>query len=156
MFTVLRTPPSAPKVKCVSIISRTNVPLFISVPPTEDNIIFHFLTHTAIDFISERLVTDKNSLKGACFLDLLFPAEIHRVYGYVTPTGTKLVAIIDDSDVTKSAMEKFFHSVHGILMKVMLNPFFDDSQLISSQFFHSRIMTSCMALEQELKSAFKG
>ncbi|KAL0249302.1 hypothetical protein GEMRC1_004535 [Eukaryota sp. GEM-RC1] len=147
--------PTSPKIRCVAVVSKSDTPLFISLPPSDENIVFHFMVHSALDYIDEKLKPSRPS-RSSCYLDLLFPYQLFRVYGYVTPTDTKFILIIDDSNVTKTSVLEFFKSIHSAFMKVALNPFFEDGSSISSTLFLNRVTTASNLLEGELKTTFKG
>ncbi|KAL0226854.1 hypothetical protein P9112_014178 [Eukaryota sp. TZLM1-RC] len=140
-----------PKVRCFAVLSKVGTPLYISVPPTDEHIVFHFMTHCSLDYFEEKL-NSIDSTRHPCYLDLLYPSEAHRTYGFITPTGTKFVVIIDDIDITKSAMERFFSSAYEAYLKVVLNPFYEDLKPIKSNLFESNILTAITLLEGELKS----
>ena len=109
-------------------------PVADAVGPTnlpEDELRFHFIVHAALDHIEERDATQRQwagaSSSGGkleMYQGMLYPIDGMRVYGYLTNTRLKLVAVLDDADEVKDAeMKALFRRVHSLYADTVSNPF---------------------------------
>lgn len=71
------------------------------------------------------------------FLGLLFPADEHRLYGYVTSTNIKLVLVVSDPAAVDRDIKKLFRSIHESYIALVSNPFYNPDSVIESKKFDS-------------------
>jgi len=98
------------KVVCVAVIGKNNNPLYIrSFDTTEDGLKFHYIVHSSLDVVEEKLAGKKAAPSADMYMGLLYPTEDYKVYGYITNTRVKLIAVIlDDTDVKEADIKSFF------------------------------------------------
>ncbi|RHY08009.1 hypothetical protein DYB36_004299 [Aphanomyces astaci] len=73
------------------------------------------------------------------YLGFLGPVEDFRVYGYVTNTLVKLLAIVQDTPMKESDMRAFFSVMHNLYVNAMSNPFAVLGERITSAKFDSQV-----------------
>jgi trafficking protein particle complex subunit 2 len=92
-------------------VGKQNNPLFIQTFNQEDELKFHFVVHTSLDIVEEKLAKLRFLLSFSfffftlfgrstsldAFLGVLYPTEDWTVYGHVTSSGTKLIVVVDDT-----------------------------------------------------------
>ncbi|XP_063681861.1 trafficking protein particle complex subunit 2-like protein [Bolinopsis microptera] len=126
---------------CIAILTKDNCPLYLTCENTEDSLKMHFLVHTSIDVIEEKL----NSTKAAndprdLYLGQLYPNEDYRIFGYVTNTKIKFVVLesvnhpIKDGDI-----RQLFSRIHSAYISLVCNPFYMPGDPISSVPFKKTI-----------------
>jgi len=90
----------------------------------EDELKFHYVAHTALDVIEERLTSVKSM---DCFLGLLYVMEDASVavYGYQTPSRVKLVLAIVQADTFNRDADiiMVFKAMHMAYQRTLCNPF---------------------------------
>jgi len=128
---------------CVAIIGKENDPLYIrtwlenvNVPApvpgqiaADPSLKFHYHVHTSLDVIEEKVNPHKRAGGGGVggggdlYLGLLFAVEDYKVFGYITNTKIKLVAVIQETagDVN---LRQWFRDLHGLYISTLCNPFF--------------------------------
>ncbi len=93
-------------------MGKQNNPIFIQTYNQEDELKFHFVVHTSLDIVEEKLAKFRSffffffffffshfcfrSTSLDAFLGVLYPTEDWTVYGHVTSSGTKLIVVVDD------------------------------------------------------------
>jgi len=105
------------RLNAVAFISSQNHPILIRTftQSKQDELKYHYIAHTSLDVIEERSTTTPRSVE--CYLGLLYVIEDVAVYGYITPTKTKIILVLALSDaVVKDAevitMMKAFHTAY--------------------------------------------
>ncbi|XP_032182022.1 trafficking protein particle complex subunit 2-like protein isoform X1 [Mustela erminea] len=85
---------------CVAVIAKENYPLYIRSSPTENELKFHYMVHTSLDVVDEKISAMGKALvdQRELYLGLLYPTEDHKVYGYVTNSKVKFVMVVDSSN----------------------------------------------------------
>jgi hypothetical protein len=115
-----------------------------------------FILHAALDRFEELLVGDDVSWRdpnatgsNAMWVGLLCPVEDMRVYGYVTTTKFKLMAVVEDivtakpiqTKVMEEELKQLLITVHKLLVEYFLNPFNKiDGNKISSPRFNKGVL----------------
>mmetsp|Transcript_6976 Transcript_6976/g.8691 ORF Transcript_6976/g.8691 Transcript_6976/m.8691 type:complete len:192 (+) Transcript_6976:72-647(+) len=119
--------------------------------PFQCSLRHQFVLHSSVDRFEELTgptVGNRWRTPGAVGCDamwvgLLCPVEELRVYGYLTNTGIKILAAIQDTFVLgqhqqqarESELKSFFASIHHLFVEHTLNPFTKpDSKIISKRF----------------------
>ncbi|EJT97487.1 Sedlin [Dacryopinax primogenitus] len=108
-------------INAVALISPSNSPIIVHTYRSHPSSLkYHFVAHTALDIIEERLATGTD-----CYLGLLHTLEDQAVYGYVTPTRIRIVislaltdTLVRDADVITT-----FKSLHTAYARALANPF---------------------------------
>uniref|UniRef100_A0A8D0RCP4 Trafficking protein particle complex subunit 2-like protein n=1 Tax=Sus scrofa TaxID=9823 RepID=A0A8D0RCP4_PIG len=77
-----------------------NYPLYIRSVPTENELQFHYMLHTSLDVVDEKISAMGKALvdQRELYLGLLYPTEDYKVYGYVTNSKVKFVMVVDSSN----------------------------------------------------------
>eukprot|EP00322_Chrysochromulina_rotalis_P029860 CAMPEP_0115849264 /NCGR_PEP_ID=MMETSP0287-20121206/11359_1 /TAXON_ID=412157 /ORGANISM="Chrysochromulina rotalis, Strain UIO044" /LENGTH=147 /DNA_ID=CAMNT_0003303225 /DNA_START=11 /DNA_END=454 /DNA_ORIENTATION=- len=133
----------------VALLGKENNPLYIKAYGQHDQLRFHFIVHTALDFLEEKVGAQQQqqSAPGAVgaskhdsYLGLLYPIEELRVYGYLTNCRTKLIAVLDNDEVKDGEMKAFFRRLHTLYVDTTSNPFHTpDRELASVGLFDRNI-----------------
>ncbi|TMW68311.1 hypothetical protein Poli38472_005779 [Pythium oligandrum] len=127
-------------ISCVAVIGAANSPLFIRTFEEDEDLGFHYIAHVALDIIEEKVRGASNiAAKDDMYLGFLGPIEDYRVYGYVTNTSVKLVAILEDSPVRESELRSFFSELHKLYVNAVSNPFAPIGERITSQQFDKKV-----------------
>lgn len=94
-----------------------------------------FVMHAALDFVDERAwETNTMNLKLVDrFNDLL-------VYAFVTAGGTRFLLLHDQRN--EENVRNFFHDVHELYLKILLNPFHSPRAPIVDETFDARVRES--------------
>eukprot|EP00752_Nemacystus_decipiens_P007654 g6842.t1 len=121
---------------CIAIIGRQNEPLFLRTytdaegEEEEDaNLRLHNIVHSSLDVVGERKVGRKGATGAAdvstdMFLGHLCPIDEYRVYGYMTSTRLKLLAVLEDvNDIREPELKRVFSTVHNVYVNYLRNPF---------------------------------
>ncbi|KAF4619551.1 hypothetical protein D9613_005232 [Agrocybe pediades] len=113
------------KLNAVAFISPQNQPILIRtfVKPDDQAIKYHYIAHTSLDVIEERVTAAGKS--GECYLGLLFCLEDVAVYGYITPLKVKIVIALplSDSVVRDAEVTAIFKALHMAYYSSISNPF---------------------------------
>ncbi|XP_062032633.1 trafficking protein particle complex subunit 2-like protein isoform X2 [Lepus europaeus] len=111
---------------CIAVIAKENYPLYIRSTPTDSELKFHYMVHTSLDVVDEKISAMGKALvdQRELYLGLLYPTEDYKVYGYVTNS-------------------KMFRKLHNSYTDVMCNPFYNPGDRIQSRAFDNMV-TSMM------------
>lgn len=127
----------------VAIIGKNNKPLVMHFVRPVTDLRFDYLLYASLDIIEDKIAQAKRqptTSPGAdAYFGFLFPSEDKRLYGYVTNTFVKFIAIVDDTDVREQDLRMFFKRLHGLFVEVSSNPFFIPDQPITSSKFNSKL-----------------
>uniref|UniRef100_K3WRF7 Trafficking protein particle complex subunit 2-like protein n=1 Tax=Globisporangium ultimum (strain ATCC 200006 / CBS 805.95 / DAOM BR144) TaxID=431595 RepID=K3WRF7_GLOUD len=127
-------------ISCVAVIGAANSPLYVRTFDEEEDLGFHYIAHVSLDIIEEKLRSAGiMAAKDDMYLGFLGPIEDYRVYGYVTNTSIKFVAIMQDSPVRESELRSFFAEMHKMYVNAMSNPFAPIGERITSQNFEKKV-----------------
>ncbi|KAM8955975.1 trafficking protein particle complex subunit 2-like protein isoform X1 [Vulpes vulpes] len=151
---------------CVAVIAKENYPLYIRSIPTENELKFHYMVHTSLDVVDEKISAMGKALvdQRELYLGLLYPTEDYKVYpshqspcvestfpnqlcryGYVTNSKVKFVMVVDSSNTAlrDNEIRSMFRKLHNSYTDVMCNPFYNPGDRIHSRAFDSMV-TSMM------------
>ncbi|KAG6919412.1 hypothetical protein DXG01_006295 [Tephrocybe rancida] len=109
----------------VAFISPQNHPILIRTFAKQDEhtIKYHYIAHTSLDVIEERVNTGGKAAE--CYLGLLYSMEDVAVYGYITPLKVKIVVALalSDSVVKDVEISMIFKALHMAYYSAISNPF---------------------------------
>lgn len=132
---------------CVAVIAKENYPLYIRSVPTENELKFHYMVHTSLDVVDEKISAMGKALvdQRELYLGLLYPTEDYKVYGYVTNSKVKFVMVVDSSNTAlrDNEIRSMFRKLHNSYTDVMCNPFYNPGDRIQSRAFDGMV-TSMM------------
>ncbi|XP_032320498.1 trafficking protein particle complex subunit 2-like protein isoform X1 [Camelus ferus] len=122
---------------CVAVIAKENYPLYIRSVPTESELKFHYMVHTSLDVVDEKISAMGKALvdQRELYLGLLYPTEDYKVYGYVTNSKVKFVMVVDSSNTAlrDNEIRSMFRKLHNSYTDVMCNPFYNPGDRIQSR-----------------------
>ncbi|XP_018867894.2 trafficking protein particle complex subunit 2-like protein isoform X4 [Gorilla gorilla gorilla] len=132
---------------CIAVIAKENYPLYIRSTPTENELKFHYMVHTSLDVVDEKISAMGKALvdQRELYLGLLYPTEDYKVYGYVTNSKVKFVMVVDSSNTAlrDNEIRSMFRKLHNSYTDVMCNPFYNPGDRIQSRAFDNMV-TSMM------------
>ncbi|KAK4311939.1 hypothetical protein Pmani_016605 [Petrolisthes manimaculis] len=124
---------------CVSVIGKENSPLYVWVGSGREELHLHYLAHTGLDVIQEKItsVTKTPGDTRDLYLGLLYATEEYKVFGYTTNTRIKFVIITDAANTTlrDNEIRMMFRRLHSLYTNVVCNPFYIPGHQISSREF---------------------
>ncbi|RUP51281.1 trafficking protein particle complex 2 [Jimgerdemannia flammicorona] len=128
-------------VNCIAVIGKQNNPLYIkNFSTTHPDLKYHYIAHTSIDVIEERVTQIKTP---DVYLGLLYAMEDLAVYGYMTNTRVKFIIVVSvpDAVIKDADMKNLFRRVHTAYIMQVCNPFYnsDSHKPIESRQF-SRVI----------------
>jgi len=118
-----------------------NNPLFVEKYGDDDTDMatLHSICHCALDVVEERMKIPKGALFDA-FLGLLYPTEDFRVFGYVSNSQVKIMAVVREEDEVKdSELRLLFRGIHAAFVDQVSNPFYSMGTPITSNAFRMRV-----------------
>lgn len=130
---------------------------FTATNPTNESASLRqqFLVHAALDRFEELTGPDSNNRwrspgafgSDAMWVGLLCPIEEFRVFGYLTNTNIKFMAVIEDTDglghQPTTELKTLFAALHDLYVQHTLNPFSSINAKISSRRFDEGV-SSCV------------
>ncbi|RHZ70847.1 hypothetical protein Glove_265g11 [Diversispora epigaea] len=114
------------KIQCIAIIGKMNNPLYIkNFTDTHPDLKYHYIAHTSIDVIEERISAGPES--ADTYLGLLYAMEDLAVYGYLTNTRVKFVVVLSvlDAVIKNADMKNIFRKIHTAYINQVCNPFYN-------------------------------
>lgn len=124
------------------IVSREDVPLYEAdlggggAPKKDDAAHLHqFVMHAALDFADERQWET-----GAMNLKLVDRFNDLLVYAFVTAGGSRFLLLHDQRN--EENVRNFFHDVHELYLRILLNPFHSPRAPIVDETFDARVRES--------------
>lgn len=133
------------QVYCVAIIHKDNYPIWIKVFDTEadDELKFHYIAHTSLDIIEEKLLSRKNTASSSdMYLGFLFPIEVYKTYGYITNSKTKIVVITDETEVKDVDMKLLMQRIHAHYVDTVTSPFHNFDKPLTSKNFERKVRSA--------------
>jgi len=111
------------QLNAVAFISPQNHPIFIRTFNERDELKYHYIAHTSLDVIEERVTAGAKSAQ--CYLGLLYAMEDVAVYGYITPLKMKIVLALalSDGEVREPDITSIFKAMHMAYYHAVSNPF---------------------------------
>mmetsp|Transcript_17466 Transcript_17466/g.23009 ORF Transcript_17466/g.23009 Transcript_17466/m.23009 type:complete len:148 (-) Transcript_17466:110-553(-) len=117
-------------ITCFAIVGKTDEPLFLRpyIDDNEDPLKFHSIVHSSLDMVDEfkaQRSTSMNALQNPdMYIGHLCPIEEYRVFGYITNTNIKFIAVLEDSDpVREHDLKNLFVAAHQLYVNYYRNPF---------------------------------
>ncbi|KAF9247102.1 Sedlin, N-terminal conserved region-domain-containing protein [Melanogaster broomeanus] len=111
------------RLNAVAFISPQNHPILIRTFQAGDELKYHYVAHTSLDVIEERVGGTTKSTD--CYLGLLYAMDEVAAYGYVTPLKVKIVLALPltDSVVRDAEVIMTFKALHMAFYQAVSNPF---------------------------------
>ncbi|KAI9299601.1 Sedlin, partial [Cunninghamella echinulata] len=125
-----------------------NNPLFIkNFSSTHPDLKYHYIAHTSIDVIEERVNNGPKHLD--LYLGLLYAMEDLAVYGYMTNTKVKFIVVVSvtDGTIRDTDMKTIFKKIHNAYVSQVCNPFYN---MTENQPFDDLLPTSSFLKSIEL------
>ncbi|EIW61424.1 Sedlin [Trametes versicolor FP-101664 SS1] len=114
------------RLNAVAFVSPQNHPILIrTFVQGPDELKYHYIAHTSLDVIDERITAAMSSKSTECYMNLLYTMEDVAVYGYMTPLKVKIIialaltdAVVRDADILT-----IFKALHTVYRQSVANPF---------------------------------
>eukprot|EP00743_Colponemidia_sp_Colp-15_P008359 GILK01009080.1.p1 GENE.GILK01009080.1~~GILK01009080.1.p1 ORF type:complete len:177 (-),score=26.86 GILK01009080.1:170-652(-) len=135
-------------VACVAVVGKMSNPLFIKSFREDDPLTFHYIVHTSLDVVEERVSAPKKTnvtvaAQQDMYLGLLCPAlcakQDYRVYGYLTNTKVKFILVLEDFEAKDADVRSFFRQLHSVYTDTVSNPFCSTLSPLSSKKFEKDV-----------------
>ncbi|PRW39361.1 Trafficking particle complex subunit 2 [Chlorella sorokiniana] len=134
-----------------AVIAPNNSPLYLSTFGGEDDSArLSTLVHCSLDVVEEKVAA---GLRGTApgdgpdaYLGLLSAEDELKVFGFVTNTRVKLVAVVDDPVVKDDEMRAIFRRMHAAFVDAVSNPFYQQGAPLVSPRFDASIRTIATSL----------
>nr|CAG4638833.1 EOG090X0HN8 [Cyclestheria hislopi] len=128
---------------CISFIGKENSPLFLRCTSPEQELQFHYIVHTCLDFVEEKIAQSNKSGSDLreLYLGLLYTTEEVKAYGFVTNTKVKIIVIIDsmNSSLRDNEIRAMFRKLHNAYTELICNPFYVPGDQITARSFNTLI-----------------
>nr|CAG4642907.1 EOG090X0HN8 [Evadne anonyx] len=128
---------------CIAFISKENSPLFVRCTNTSQELQFHYIVHTCLDFVEERIVQSNKSGSDVreLYLGLLYSNEEVKTYGFVTNTKIKIIIIIDSTNslLRDNEIRAMFRKLHSAYTELVCNPFYIPGDPIAASSFGNMV-----------------
>ncbi|PCH41525.1 Sedlin [Wolfiporia cocos MD-104 SS10] len=115
------------RLNAVAFVSPQNHPILIRTfgQARQDELRYHYIAHTSLDVIEERIAAAQAAKSTECYLNLLYTMEDVAVYGYVTPLRVKIIAALalTDAVVRDVDVVTVFQALHTAYRLAVANPF---------------------------------
>jgi len=123
-----------------------------------------FIYYSAIDRLNDIFHKKRSTNDNSMWLGLMLPVDELRVYGYVTNSQVKFMAIIADTysfsmnqQQRETELKSFFASLHTLYVDYTLNPFQESETIISMSCIKSnRFNDGVNRLAQDLNQQSSG
>ncbi|KAI0773422.1 trafficking protein particle complex 2 [Irpex lacteus] len=114
------------RLNAVAFVSPQNHPILIKTfsQLRQDELKYHYIAHTSLDVIEERISAANANKSTECYLGLLYVEDV-AVYGYMTPLKVKIIIALEltDSVVRDADVIAIFKSLHTAYRRSIANPF---------------------------------
>ncbi|KAI0347117.1 trafficking protein particle complex 2 [Trametopsis cervina] len=114
------------RLNAVAFVSPQNHPILIRTfsQSRQDELKYHYIAHTSLDVIEERIAAANANKSTDCYLGLLYVEDV-AVYGYMTPLKVKIVISLEltDSVVRDADVIAIFKALHTAYRSSIANPF---------------------------------
>jgi hypothetical protein len=125
---------------CIAVVSKENYPLYVKTTVPDSDLKFHYLVHTSLDVVEEKVSVLSEHARGASdrrelYLGQLYPSEEYKIYGYVTNTKVKFVVIVENTNsyAKDNEMKGLFKKLHLAYYSLLRNPFYTPGHQIQSK-----------------------
>ena len=126
--------------QCIAIVGKENNPLYIQTFSGADELKFHYIVHTSLDVVEEKVAAKQHQGNGGdTYLGLLYPTEDYHVYGYMTSTGVKLILVLSDTGADTAKTKQFLQDFHALYCDTVCNPFYTLGTPITSNRFKAKL-----------------
>ncbi|KAJ3558372.1 hypothetical protein NM688_g969 [Phlebia brevispora] len=120
------TMPPQLRLNAVAFVSPQNHPILIRTfsQQPKDELKYHYIAHTSLDVIEERISAANANKSLDCYLGLLYVEDV-AVYGYMTPLKVKIIIALELSDavVRDADVITIFKALHTAYRRSVSNPF---------------------------------
>lgn len=127
----------------MAVIGKENSPLYVWVGSGREELHLHYLAHTGLDVIQEKVaaVSKTPGDTRELYLGLLYASEEYKVFGYTTNTRVKFVIITDAANTTlrDNEIRMMFRRLHNMYTNVVCNPFYIPGEQITSREFDTGV-----------------
>ncbi|TCD70397.1 hypothetical protein EIP91_003478 [Steccherinum ochraceum] len=114
------------RLNAVAFVSSQNHPILIRTfsQPKQDELKYHYIAHTSLDVIDERITAAGATKSTECYLGLLYVEDV-AVYGYMTPLKVKIIIALELSDnvVRDIDVITISQALHTAYRRSVANPF---------------------------------
>ncbi|KAI0796816.1 Sedlin [Abortiporus biennis] len=114
------------RLNAVAFVSSQNHPILIRTfnQPKQDELKYHYIAHTSLDVIDERITAATATKSTDCYLGLLYVEDV-AVYGYMTPLKVKIILALELSDALVRDVDivAIFKALHTAYRRSIANPF---------------------------------
>ncbi|RPD67331.1 trafficking protein particle complex 2 [Lentinus tigrinus ALCF2SS1-7] len=131
------------KLNAVAFVSPQNHPILIrTFVQGQDELKYHYIAHTSLDVIDERITAAMASKSTDCYMNLLYTMEDVAVYGYITPLKVKIIIALalTDSVVRDADVLTIFRALHTAYRQAVANPFLRLNASIDGYNDHATIL----------------
>jgi hypothetical protein len=122
-----------PVIAAVSFTSASSAPLFFrafaAAARSDEEFSLRLAAFAALDAVDERAVERRGAgapapqpSPGGTFLNLLLPVEDHKVFGYVTATGVRIVVVVKDVLLREDRVRELFVRLHAAFADAVASP----------------------------------
>jgi len=115
------------RLNAVAFVSAQNHPVLIRTfsQPRQDELKYHYIAHTSLDVVEERISSAATTKSTECYLGLLYTMEDVAVYGFLTPLKVKIILAVALSDtvVRDADVITIFRALHTAYRHSVANPF---------------------------------
>ncbi|XP_045135846.1 trafficking protein particle complex subunit 2-like protein isoform X3 [Portunus trituberculatus] len=116
---------------CVAVIGKENSPLYVWVGSGREELHLHYLAHTGLDVIQEKVaaVSKTPGDTRELYLGLLYASEEYKVVKFVIITDAANTTLRDNE------IRMMFRRLHNMYTNVVCNPFYIPGEQITSREF---------------------
>lgn len=125
-------------IACVAVIGKKNQPLYIAVDKPAEALKLHFLVHSSLDIVEEKMVT-KSQAQETTYLGLLNHSEEYRVFGQLSGTKEKFVVVLEVGSAREGDIKQIFRELLDAYINVVRNTFYQIDDEIKSAKFEAAI-----------------
>jgi hypothetical protein len=121
----------------VAVVGKQNDPLYLrsyeSASGDDDGLTFHYLVHTALDTVREKLASRRTGV----YLGLLLTVEDYKVFGYTTNTKVVFIFVVRDPAQQQGDrnVKQWLRELHELYASLVCNPFTDPAAKLNSPTF---------------------
>ncbi|KZT12598.1 trafficking protein particle complex 2 [Laetiporus sulphureus 93-53] len=134
------------RLNAVAFVSPQNHPILIRTfaQPRQDELKYHYIAHTSLDVIEERIAAAQAAKSTECYLNLLYTLEDVAVYGYVTPLRVKIIVALamTDSVIRDVDVISIFKALHTAYRLSVANPFLKLNTPLEGVNDHATMLTA--------------